>query len=87
MRRNPPPPKRTQAQRIYDKFGGALRLYEVLKEIDRPKSISSIYRWNCSKEKGGTGGCIPSSAIDDLRAAARIYGVFLTEEDFDPRPR
>ena len=77
----------TQAERIVAKFGGPGRLAAVLEAIGRPKHRISIYKWLYSREKGGTGGLIPTAAWPDVFAAARHEGILITPEEIDPRPQ
>lgn len=77
---------RSQAQRVIDKFGGHRRLAAILNSID-PKfsrNPTSLYRWTYPRERGGTAGVIPTSALPLIIKAARIEGIFLTAEDFYP---
>lgn len=78
--------KRSQAVRVIEKFGGARRLAVILKTVDPENSLnpSSIYRWTYPREKGGTGGVIPTAALPLLIRAARMEGLFLTPEDLYP---
>jgi hypothetical protein len=85
------PVKRSQAQRIVDKFGGVPALIKALKlaakETGREALIrnkSSVYRWLLPREKGGTGGLIPTSALPDVLRAAVIEGIYLNEKDIYP---
>lgn len=89
MPRHPEKPKRSQAQRIIDKFGGARRLVSILNTIDpsTSRAPSSIYKWLYSRSKGGTGGVIPTSALPLVLKAARLEGIFLTAEDLYPGER
>jgi hypothetical protein len=75
---------KTQAERVYAKFGGVRNLYKALQAAGRARHITSIYRWNHPREAGGTGGLVPSSAVPDLLVAARLEGVVLTHEDLYP---
>ena len=77
----------TQAERIIKKFGGPGRLASILEQIGRSKHRSSIYKWVYPREKGGTGGLVPTAAWPDVFAAARFEGVLITAEDIDPRPQ
>lgn len=79
--------RETQAERILTKFGGAMKIHLALKAIGKPKSFTTIYKWNYTREKDGTNGVIPADALVDVCEAARIEGVFLTAEDLDPRPK
>ena len=76
------PAKKSQARRIFDKFGGARRIAEGLSVAP-----STVYRWDYEPERGGSGGVIPTRALPKLAALARREGIFLTEQDMDPRPR
>jgi len=85
MSRKIPVPYLSPAERVIKKFGNAYRMSEATKLLGNPKlyrSPSVIFRWTYPKEKGGTGGNIPSSAIKAVKAAARIAGVLLLPEDF-----
>lgn len=75
-------PKKTQAQRIFAKFGGARRIAAGLNV-----SPSTVYRWGYEPERGGSGGVIPTRALPKLAALARREGIFINEQDYDPRPR
>lgn len=74
----------TQAERVINKFGGAKRLLAALKAVGFPKNPATVYRWLYPREKGGTGGIIPTKAWPDILTAARIEGIFLTAEDVGP---
>lgn len=82
-------PKYSQAARIIAKFGNARGLAAAIARHTSWKSIapSNVYRWNYPKEKGGTGGIIPTASQPFVIEAARLEGVFITTEDWDPRPR
>ena len=75
-----------QARRIVDKFGGARKLAAALRMLPDKKKHrddSTIYRWLQPKsKKSGTGGLIPTSDIENVKEAARLYGVLLTANDF-----
>ena len=78
--------KRSQAQRIIDKFGGHARLFHALKLVD-PECcafVSNIYRWTYPRSKYGTGGIVPTRMLPILLKAARIEGILLTPEDLFP---
>lgn len=77
----------SQAERILLKFGGARRLSRLMKACGRTKDPTSIYKWTYSKEKGGTGGLIPTAAWSDILLVARMEGLLITSEDMDPRER
>ena len=76
--------QKTQAERVFEKFGGVSALHKALAAAGAPRALSSIYRWNQSKDKGGTDGLVPSTAWRDVLAAARLVGVVVTGEDFLP---
>lgn len=78
---------RTQAERVLAKFGGARRLSALLDHLGRSKDPASIYKWTYPKERGGTGGVIPTSAWKDLILAARMEGILLTSDDMDCREK
>ena len=73
-----------QAARIIAKFGGAYKLSRALTALGpaHARNPSVIFRWTYPKVKGGTNGRIPSGAVDDVKAAARLEGIYLTPEDF-----
>ncbi len=75
----------SQAKRIIEKFGGAMNLVRALRDAGRPRDKCNVYRWTWDREKGGTGGILPTSALQDVIEAARLEGVLLTTEDLDPR--
>jgi hypothetical protein len=75
--------KRTsQARRIFQKFGNARRLAQAI-----GCQPSTVYRWDYPKDKGGTGGLIPSSALPEVLEAARQAGIFITSDDLYPGRR
>lgn len=75
----------SQAERIIKKFGGVGPLLKALQKIGKPKTRSTVYRWVYPREKGGTGGVIPTSVWPDIFIAARFEGVFLSPEEVDAR--
>lgn len=84
----------TQAQRIFNRFGGVRPLAAALEQLAEHtgddaarRDPSTIYRWDYPKSRGGYGGVIPSSALGYVMSAAELIGVQLTAEDVDPRPR
>lgn len=83
--RNPPAGPRTQAERLFAKFGGVPRLHRALADAGFVRNISSIYRWNLPREAGGTGGIVPGQSWPQVHRAARYEGIVLTSEDMDPR--
>lgn len=74
-----------QARRVIAKFGGVLRLAELLSEVGHPRSTVSIYRWTYMRSKGGTGGLVPHAMWPHLIRAAHLEGLILNAEDYDPR--
>jgi hypothetical protein len=81
-----PKTKRSQAERVIAKFGGARQLAEALKAVspEAYRNASSVYRWTYPRSKYGTAGVIPTAAIPHVIAAARVWGVVLIPEDFFP---
>lgn len=75
-----------QAERILKKFGGASRLAGLFNSLNIRRNLHSIYKWTYPRERGGTNGLIPGSAMQDILQAARLDGILLTPEDLDPRP-
>jgi hypothetical protein len=69
----------TQAGRVIKKFGNARRL-AVLMGCDP----SRIYRWMHPRDKGGTGGLIPSSAMEEVLKCARLSGIILSPAELYP---
>lgn len=81
---NPAPDKKTQAERIFAKFGGARKLQASMKRAGFDRNISTIYRWNLAKANGGSGGVIPGPAWPEVLRTARLEGIVLTPEDAYP---
>lgn len=67
----------TPADRIIDKFGGALALADLL-----GVNVTSIHRWTYPKSKKGTGGSIPTGRQKTLLELARAKGIKLRPADF-----
>lgn len=76
---------RTQAHRVFLKFGGVTNLFDALTAIGEPRQLNAIYKWLYPREKGGSDGLVPTSAMPDVLKAARMFGIVLTSEDLDPR--
>jgi hypothetical protein len=79
-------PKRlnNQAQRIIAKFGSPYKLSQALRRVGEKayRHPSVFYRWTYPKgPRCGTGGVIPTSALQDILQAARLEGVMVTAED------
>lgn len=73
-------PKISQAQRIIDKFGGVTTLARAI-----GRAPSTVNRWLYPRERGGTGGRIPTESVELVARAARQEGLYLSAEDLDPR--
>lgn len=77
---------RTQAGKVFKRFGNPYRLHKALQAVGHLTSLTNIYRWNQSLESpNGTGGLIPNGWIHRVLEAARFEGIELTSEDLDPR--
>lgn len=70
-----------QAQRVMKKFGGPRRLQQALAAVGRELSLTTVYRWKMPREKGGTGGMIPSCNLPFLIKAGRLQGIIISEKD------
>lgn len=75
-----------QAERLFFRFGGVLGLVEALNLAGHPMNETTVRRWAYPESKNGTGGTIPTRAWAAIQAAARLYGLVLTVNDFDYRP-
>lgn len=77
-----------QAQSIISKFGGARELARTLKEcsddINDHYNPSTIYRWMYPRDKGGTGGEVPTAALKSILKCARLAGIMLSTKDLYP---
>ena len=71
-------PTYTQASKIIAKFGGEPNMAKLI-GISR----ISIYRWQYSRPYGSD-GLIPSPQIDKIKEIARMEGILLTSEDWEP---
>lgn len=65
------------AARIIEKCGGHRAVAEMV-----GAHVSRVHRWTYPKERGGTGGLIPSAQQAPLLAAARARGIPLEPADF-----
>lgn len=65
------------AQDVIKKFGSISALAEAI-----GKNRSTVWRWTQPKENLGTGGKVPSSAMDDVMRAAEERGIQITYGDF-----
>jgi hypothetical protein len=73
----------SQAERVFDRFGGPKRLCGALAAVGHPRNLATLYRWAYPKPKG-CGGVIPSSAWPIVMAAARFEGVVLPPDVTSP---
>jgi hypothetical protein len=70
------------AKSIIAKLGGEAKVAEIT-----GTASTAPYRWQHSREKGGTGGRIPQKHINALLAYAREHGIaLLPGEFFAPTP-
>lgn len=65
------------AQRVIDKCGGPAKVAEMVGVHQ-----SRVYRWTYPKDRGGTGGTIPSKHQEKLLNRARRRGINLSPADF-----
>jgi amino-acid N-acetyltransferase len=72
----------TQAERIYEKFGGPGKLAKML-GYDR----STVYRWNYPVSKRGSGGLIPTKSLVKVIALAEEEGILIGAEDLFPNAK
>lgn len=68
-----------QASKVIAKFGGHSRLAKLI-GLNRIQ----VYRWTYSRNKGGTGGLIPTNSFAKVLNAARLEGILLTMDDLTP---
>lgn len=78
----PPKKLRTQAERILERF--SMTPPEMARMLDR--APSTVYRWTYPLDEGGTGGIVPTAALRELSRIARVNGVLMRAEDFNPSP-
>lgn len=88
---NTPKVPKSQAERVYAKFGGARQLFNALGKLaddtgneTHRRDRVAIYRWNMTKAQGGTDGYIPAKVMPSIKLAARREGILLTPEDTCP---
>ncbi len=67
------------AQKVIKKFGGVRVLAEAI-----GMQTPGVYKWTYEKERGGTGGLIPSDKQVEVVAAAKRLNVDLSASDFFP---
>jgi hypothetical protein len=65
------------ASTIIKRFGGIAAVADMLK-LNR----TSVLRWTHPRERGGTGGLVPTKHQADLMAKARERGVAIKPADF-----
>lgn len=65
------------ARSIIEKLGGEAKVAELT-----DVSLNNPYRWQYSRDKGGTGGLIPQKYHRLLLDYARSNGIDLRAEDF-----
>lgn len=68
-----------QASRIFVRFGGAIRLAKLI-----GRTPSALFRWNHPRELGGLDGLVPTKAVANIKAAAELMDVELTNADWAP---
>jgi hypothetical protein len=66
----------SQAQAIIRKFGGVPALAKATE-----LSLNSVYKWTYPKERGGTGGLIPTDKLPVVLDAAKARGIEITVDD------
>lgn len=71
-------PTYTQAEKIISKFGGEARMAKLI-GVTR----ISVYRWQYRRPYGSD-GLIPSPQIDKIKEVARLEGILLRKEDWEP---
>lgn len=65
----------SQAKKIYRAFGGASQLARLL---NLPRS--TVYKWGYPKDRGGTGGLVPSHRIEAIIRLAKEQDIELDWE-------
>lgn len=65
------------AQAVIEKFGGPSKVAELCK-----CDISRVHRWTYPKDRGGSGGIIPTKQQNVLLSLAHANGVELTRDEF-----
>lgn len=70
----------TQADHVIRLFGGSQNLAAIIGYTN-----AGVCKWRYPRHKGGSGGLIPTRALDRILALARSQGVLLTEDDLKPR--
>lgn len=72
----------TPAEHVIKKCGGVAVVAQIC-----GRSESAVYRWTHEKNRGGTGGLVPSGAQAKLLKAATEGRVSLVPDDFFPAPQ
>jgi hypothetical protein len=72
---------------VVDKFGGTMNLVRALSQVGKKISAAAVYKWTYKSADHPTKGVIPANMIHDVLKAARAFGVLLTQDDIDPRPK
>lgn len=72
----------SQAQNIIAKFGGVPALAKAA-----GLSLNSVYKWTYPKERGGTGGLIPTDKLPAVLDAAQANGIQITVDDLRGAPQ
>lgn len=73
------------ASRVIEKCGGVAAVSKIT-----GRAAPSIHKWRHPKEKGGTGGLVPTDAQTRLMAAAQRGEIDLSPDDFfdlSPQPQ
>lgn len=71
----------TAAEKIIAKLGGP-KAVAAIARVD----VSAVHRWGYPRERGGTGGRIPSRHQQQLLDHARANGIDLSPSDFFEQP-
>ena len=69
----------TQADKIIARFGGVKELAQAI-----GRTAVTVHRWKYPRDRGGTDGNIPTSAIAAVMAAARARGLEFQPHDWTP---
>lgn len=69
-------PVTTPAARVIKALGGVRATARIIN-----RNSSTVSRWQKSREQGGTGGRVPTSAQGKLLEYAREHGIALSAED------
>ncbi len=71
---------KTPAEIIISRLGGKKAVSYICRA-----GLSSVYRWTYPKERGGTGGSIPSRHHIKLLVYSKSKGIPLEAADFFPK--